>query len=753
MLRSYDIDTHVLNARAPNRVPVELRGEAGELFELIRKLWRRKAVIATTVIVLVILAAAAIFLLTPRYTASAFVLINPQKTDVVDVQAVLSGLPTDQQSILSQARVLSSRNLAARTVKALSLDRDPEFNADLQPPTAVTNAVAAIQRILADVGLIFSNTMTDAQRAEKEQITVVDNFLLDLAVTPQSGSSVIQIAFTSNSPKTSASVVNTLADLYIAGQVEAKSAAVERANSFLNEQLKVLQEKTLESEAAVEAYRASKGLIRGKLDNEGATISSEQISDLGTQLVEAQAKRAQAEARLAQAESSIPFGDDAGSATEILDSPLIQKLREQESDLGRELADAQQRFGPTNPQMIALRAQMANLQATINAETRKIVSALRKEAAVARANEHAIEAKLNELKIRVGGLNEADVQLRALEREADANKLLLQAFLARSVETSYQDSLLEPDAEIISRADVPQQPSFPQTKLLLMVSFLVAVFVAIFFALALESLDRGIRSAEQVRRLMGVRSLGLVPGLKAWRWSSRRPEDYVLRKPASAFAESIRIMNADLTLMSPDQPSKTLLVTSAVPGEGKTTIVVSLARLLAASGHKVVVIDCDLRHPSIHRTFGAPLGPGLVELLSGTAPIETVLHQDRKSSASIIPAGKSTPLAAELLGSERMRSILSALAGFYDMIILDSAPVLAVSETRLLPRLVDKTVFIVRWAATHQKTVKLALEELADGGADIAGVLLTRVNVKKNARYDFGDSQYYYSGLRKFYTD
>lgn len=753
MLRSYDIDARALSVRPADRAPVEARGETGELIELIRKLWRRKAVIVATIFALVILAAAAIFQLTPRYTASAFVLINPQKTDVINVQAVLSGLPTDQQSILSQARVLSSRNLAARTVKALSLDLDPEFNTDLQPPTVVTNAVAAIRQFLVAVGLITSTTLTDAQRAEKEQIAVVDNFLLDLVVTPQTGSSVIQVAFTSDSPKTSASVVNTVADLYIAGQVEAKSAAIERANSFLDEQLKVLEEKTLESETAVEAYRTSKGLIQGKVESQGATISSEQISDLGTQLVEAQAKRAQAEARLAQAESSIPFGDGAGSATEILDSPLIQRLREQESDLGRELADAQQRFGPTNPQMIALRAQMANLQATIDAETRKIVGALRKEAAVARANERAIEANLNQLKVQVGGLNEADVQLRALEREAAANSLLLQAFLTRSVETSHQDSSLEPDAEIISRADVPQQPSFPQMKLLLMVSFLVAVFVAIFLALALESLDRGIRSAEQIRRLMGVRSLGLVPGLKAWRWSSRRPEDYVLRKPASAFAESIRIMNADLTLMSPDQPSRTVLITSAVPAEGKTTIVVSLARLLATSGHKVVVVDCDLRHPSIHRTSGAPLSPGLVELLSGTAPIEDVLRQDRKSGASIMPAGRSTPLAAELLGSEKMRDMLSELARTYDMIILDSAPVLAVSETRMLPRLVDKTVFVVRWAATHQKTVKLALEELADGGADVAGVLLTRVDVKKNAKYNFGDSDYYYSGLRKFYTN
>jgi capsular exopolysaccharide synthesis family protein len=241
--------------------------------------------------------------------------------------------------------------------------------------------------------------------------------------------------------------------------------------------------------------------------------------------------------------------------------------------------------------------------------------------------------------------------------------------------------------------------------------------------------------------------------LKTWRWSSRRPEDYVLRRPDSAFAESIRIMNADLALMSPGQSSRTVLITSAVPAEGKTTIAVSLARLVAARGRKVLIIDCDLRHPSLHRSFGATLSPGLVELLSGTASMETALRQDRKSSAHVIPAGKRTQTAAELLGSERMKALLSELAGFYDMIILDSAPVLAVSETRMLPRFVDKTVFVVRWAATHQKTVKLALEELIDGGADIAGVLLTRVDVKKNAKYDFGDSHYCNSGLRKFYAD
>src|SRR5882724_11537942 len=243
MLRTYDIDGHALIARDPDRVPAEARGETGELFGLIRKLWRRKPVIVTTVVLLMILTAAVIFLLTPRYTSSAFVLINPQKTDVIDIQDVLAGLPTDQQSILSQSKVLSSRDLAARTVKALALDRDPEFNTDLQPPTAVTNAIAAIRQFLDAAGLVPLNTLTDEQRAEKEQIAVVDNFLADLVVTPQTGSSVIQIAFTSDSPRTSSTVVNTLADLYIAGQMEAKSAAIGRANGFLNEQLKVLQEK------------------------------------------------------------------------------------------------------------------------------------------------------------------------------------------------------------------------------------------------------------------------------------------------------------------------------------------------------------------------------------------------------------------------------------------------------------------------------------------------------------------------------
>jgi capsular exopolysaccharide synthesis family protein len=257
---------------------------------------------------------------------------------------------------------------------------------------------------------------------------------------------------------------------------------------------------------------------------------------------------------------------------------------------------------------------------------------------------------------------------------------------------------------------------------------------------------------EQVERLLGMTALGLVPALKGLKNFRKRPESYILEQPASALGESIRSLRTSLMLTNLDRPPRVIMVTSSVPQEGKTAVSLSLARLFASIGQKVVVVDCDLRRPAAHKSFGLDLVPGLVEHLSGELPLEAVIKQDTHSATWLIPAGRAAANPPELLGSEEMKRLLKRLSENYDLVIVDSAPVLAVSDSLILCRQVDKTVFVVRWARTRRETATRGLRQVLEAGGDVAGVLLTAVDVKKHAQYGYSDSGYYYGRARKYYT-
>jgi capsular exopolysaccharide synthesis family protein len=244
-----------------------------------------------------------------------------------------------------------------------------------------------------------------------------------------------------------------------------------------------------------------------------------------------------------------------------------------------------------------------------------------------------------------------------------------------------------------------------------------------------------------------------VPIVTGFSIKRQAPYDYILERPTSAFGESIRSLYTSLLLSHVDSPPKTIVFTSAQSGEGKTTLMVSLARMLAKSGRKVIVIDTDLRKPSVGRFLKLPATPGLVELLSGEAKFDDVVCTDEPSGAHVITAGKFATNAADVVNSDQMKRLLEGLSRSYDMVLLDSPPILAVSDARILARLVDRVVFAVRWADTRRATVLSALRQVSSTGAKLAGVALTMVNVKKHAQYGYADSGYYYGRIKKYYVD
>ncbi len=750
---------------------------AGQIdpIEFARMLWRRKWVMLYAGFAVMLIAVMAIVALTPRYTATAYVEINPRQTKVVDFEAVLSGLPADTATMETEIQILRSRKLAAKTVAKLHLERNPEFNPSLRSqsgvvglirgwtgndtavePEAVDGVEAApgtqsfLDRTLSLLGPKRGPVVAAEVAVRDEREKIIDIFLKQLKVLPEGRSRVIAISIEAENPRIAAAAANTLADFYIVAQLEAKFEATKRASAWLSERVFELRTEVNRAEREVEAYRERSGLIQGGAD---ATLAAEQVSDLNRQFVTEGAKLAEANARLRQVERLLGEPGGIESMAEVLDSQVIRDLRREETQIQRLVSELSTEFGEKHPRMINARTELSDLRAKVKSEVDKIVQGLRNEVAVARARASSMNTSLETLKSEVGRLNASEVQLRAFEREAAASRSLLEQLLARSKETSSQEDFQQADASIVSEAAAPALPSFPKKTLLLLVSFVLASVASIAVAVGLEYLDLGFRSMDQIERQLGVAPLGLVPALKGIRSIGKSPQDYILENPTSAFGESIRSMHTNLLLSDLVKRPKVVLFTSALPNEGKTSMAVSLGRLQAQVGQKVVVVDCDVRRPSVHKALDMEPGPGLVQCLLGEAGVEDVIQQDPDSGVFVLQAGGTPPNPPDLFDSIPMQKLLTTLARKFDLVILDSAPLLAVSDTLFLARLADKTVLIVRWVRTRRETAKLALNKLFDAKSDIAGVLLSMVDVKGHAQYGFSDSGSYHGKLNKYYTN
>ena len=582
-----------------------------------------------------------------------------------------------------------------------------------------------------------------------ESDRVITEFLRKLSVTPERRSRVVQISFESNNPKTTVTAANAIADFYIVAQLEAKFEATKRATTWLNERVEQLHEEVVAKERAIEKYRAEAGLLQGGQD---ATLASEQVSELNAQHVLELARLAGAQARLRQVNKLVNSPNGVESSVEVLQSPLIRQLRGEESLLERQIAELSGEYGERHPTLINARAELRDLRTKIRLEVDRVIQGLRNEVAIAGARAASLAASLEQFKQEIALLNQSGVQLRALELDAGASRTLLGNLLERTKQTASQENFQQADANIISYAAQPTSPSFPQKGLILSLALLAAFVQAVPLAFALEKLDLGFRSTEQISHSMGVKSLGIIPKVSKLAAIGKAPHEYILENPESAFAEAIRTLYTNVLLTDVVRRPKVILMASSMPGEGKTTVTLSLARALAMVGHRVIVVDCDLRMPSVHENLGIEPGPGLLDCLNAGARVEDVIQEDKETGTHILRAGTPIRSSPEQLDSEFMQQLLKQLGRKYDVVLLDSAPLLAVSDTLFLARLADKTIFLVRWAKTRRSVASLVLKQLLAARADVAGVLLTVVDVKSHATYGYGDSGVYHGKLKKYYT-
>lgn len=722
----------------PHARPPLLRLEpAAKARNLLQMFLNRRWLIMMMLVTLNLFAVVAIHLVKPRYTAEASLIIGPRQAQILDLKSVLAGLSGDSEVIESEVQLLRSRRVVSQVVRSLHLEDNPEFNPPSTGPgllaTLQTKAVGSAIRLWNRFGPAHRSIDTPTVEAastpasKRDPVAIAtDNALRRTSINPKGHSRVISVSFDSGDPALSARVANDIVTAYIADQLNAKRDATTNARKWLDDRVGEMREQVVNADRAVADYRQRAGIIRSRTGN----LLNEQISTVGEQYIQSQTARAAAQSRV----QASRFGGATDNLPDAPVSPLVQSLRGQQATLMAQIAEMTRVYGPDFPKLVGTRAALGAIEGRIGAELGKSSGSLQQDLRAAQTRETLLAASLAALRRDANTSGESEVELRALEHEADANRVLYDRLLARSRETNVEAGLQQPDAQLVSAAEAPESPSFPNPAIILPIFFIASLICTVLVVFAIEALDNGFASLEQVENTLGVRALGVVPRLPRGLLRRNRMKGQSPQVQA-AFAEAVRNLHTGLMLSGRDRPPKIVLVTSAVPGEGKSSVVLSLARLMASCGKRVVVLDCDLRRPGLHKAFGGSIAPGLVEHLTGTLSANDVLQKDALSPAYLIAAGEPGRNAPDLFASAEMRALMTTLSERFDLILVDSSPILAVSETRHLCRLVDKTLMVVRWKSTRRHAVALALRQVLEAGGSLAGVLLSVVDLQQFSRH------------------
>lgn len=723
-----------------------------EMTRILRRRWRMVAAIPLTLVVL-----ALIYLMVANilYTATSTVLVDPRRANVVDTsQTVLSNFGTDDATIESQTLLIQSVAILQRVVERLKLTADPEF-------TPTPGILDPIKRLFSSSGPAEGASPEDAAKARSVEI-----LQKRMKVTRQGTTFLVDINVSSIEPRKAAAIANAIAERYFEEQVRAKYEATKIAASWLNSQIEGLKSRVVASEQAVEDFRASNNLSV----SQGVTVNDQQITDLNNKLIAARAQTAEARAKYDQVQQLSKSGSDPGGINAAITSDMITKLRTQYADIAKNEADLASKYGPRHPLVANVRAQLKDTQRLINEEIRRILDSTQHDYDVARSREASLQQSLDQVQGVSTSSGQALVRLHELQREAEANRTLYESYLARYKETSAQESLEMPDSRVVTRASVPIRPSSPKTMLILGLAVMLGLGGGCVLAFLADYLDRRVKTLEQAEAISGVPALAAVPliGTRELAARAKRGRDelahynprtvrllppplqpplmrYAIDEPGTFFAEAIRAVRLALQRTMRIQPLKVVLVTSSLDNEGKTTLAANLALSLATLGIKTLLIDGDLRNPQLTRALAPHADAGLMEVAMGQTPLERAILLDRSSGLSILPspAAKDVELITELMFSERIVDILDHLRQHYELIIIDSPPLVPLVDGRALAEHSDRIILAMGWDQTPQEVISHTINLLSPVHERILGTVLTRVDLSRLRFYDYYKSSAY----------
>lgn len=725
---------NVIAIRRPGEVnlpPEEPGGELGaiSLKWIVAFLLRRWVIIGVTAAIALVACVAAFLFQPPQYTATALVMIQAGPERVLTQEQMVVGgetAPNAGQLVDSQLEVLRSRMLTARLVDALDLVNDPEWNSEAAPEGQTAPALST---------------------AEREEIreNVIDTASEAIDVSRRGLTYAADVSATAQNPERAAEMVNRLIELFQQYQLEARLESAGRANAWLSERVRELRDRVQEKEAIAERYRAQTGL----LSSEGALLTEQQSTELQAAVMQARADLAERQARYAQLQDLIDGGGSAETIAGVLSSVVIGQLRAQEADIARRQADMESRYAATHPALINVQAERQDIRDQIRAEIGRIATGMRNEVTIAETRLATLQSSMQTMRGELVGNNEQMVTLREYERDAAAARTVYESFLQRFHEIAEQGTIREAPAQVVSTASPPAEPSTPRLSIIFVLSVAAAAGLGLAAGFLAEALDDSFDSADDVERKTGLPALATIPSLRRsdLQQSSalNNPAAYLVERQMSPFTEAFRVLRTAILFAAGQPKSQVVAVTSALPGEGKTTVSLCLARVAALSGQRVLLIDCDLRRRSLKEVLEIEPEAGLLQVLAGDVSWRQAVHVDEASGMSVLPLSGSGFTPKEIFGAEDMSSLLADLRGSFDLIVLDCAPVLAVAETRVAVAKADCAVIVARWQKTPMRAMRAMLQQLNDAGANIRGVVLNGVARRSPGyyaypTYDFSDA-------------
>ncbi|HEV2348438.1 MAG TPA: polysaccharide biosynthesis tyrosine autokinase [Terriglobia bacterium] len=702
-----------------------------DAFSSLRAYWdilsRRRWEVLTVAFVVLTIVAIYTFKMKPVYLATAELEIDSESPLIQSLKDLSENLPTDEAYLQTQVKVLQSDNLAWQTIQQLGLAQNPAFAPDASKPSSRSVEPRILRGKLMSA---FSSAVS---------VTLVRN------------TQILQVSFESTDPDLAARVANTLVNKYKEYDFHQKYDATRQASGWMEQQLDEVKAKVEKSQEALVQYERTNSIVNV---SDKQSVVEQRLSDLSRDLSSAQSDRQQKEALYEMVKAN------PDQVALLAQNDILSKLEEKYADLKSQYVDALGQYGTNFPKVVRLRDQVNEIQSLIDRERKRTVERIQNDYHAAVGREKLVSASVAEQKAEVGKINQLLIEHNMLEREFDTNQQLYQNLLQKLKDATVSAGLKATNIHVVDAAVPPSLPVRPKKTINLLLGLVVGLLLGVSLAVVLEGLEHSsIKTAEDVERLLPATCLALIPmaGTSAARYGyglakrgtpspvqGGRLGLTVLKDPTSPVAESYRALRSAILFSTAPQPPRSMVVTSAQPHEGKTSTSINVAAVLAQNGARVLIIDADLRNPGVARALGVTNRKGLSGVLTGAYGIDEAIERvESTSSLWVLTAGPHPPNPAELLSSSKMETLMAELRQRFDHVVVDSPPVLLVTDATILSTLVDGVVLVAESGVTPPGALVRAHRTLGIAGGRVLGVVVNKVDSRKGG--------YYYGYYTKYY--